>query len=40
MFDPTRRSLVERVRFTEEIIYFLTTRAEREAVAKSVGVYF
>ena len=39
MFDPAHRSLVERVRFAEEIIYFLTTRAENEAVAKSVGVY-
>jgi len=40
MFDPARRSLVERVRFAEEIIYFLTTRAEREAVAKSVRDHF
>ena len=40
MFDPTRRSLVERMRFSEEITYFLTTRAESEAVAKSVGDYF
>ena len=40
MFDPARRSLVERVRFAEEIIYFLIQRAESEAVAKSVGNYF
>jgi hypothetical protein len=38
MFDPTRHSLVERVSFAEEIVYFLTKRAESEAVAKSVGV--
>jgi hypothetical protein len=39
MFDPACRSLVERVNFAEEIIYFLTKRAESEAVAKSVGDY-
>lgn len=40
MFDPARRSLVERVRFAEEIVYFLIARTEREAVAKSVGDCF
>ena len=40
MFDPARHSLVERVRFAEEITYFLIQRAESEAVAKSVGKYF
>jgi len=40
MFEPARRSLAERVRFAEEIVYFLTKHAESEAVAKSVGNHY
>jgi hypothetical protein len=40
MFDPAHRSLAERGRFAEEIIFFLTKHAEGEALAKSVGGYF